>query len=118
MPYKDPKDPRRRLINQANYAANKDKIKARLAPQLVAHRENLRTVVREAKDVPCTDCGVRYPYYVMDFDHLGDKEHDIGRMVGEARKMSDVVAEIAKCEVVCSNCHRARTHARSQWPMV
>src|SRR6478735_456461 len=31
----------------------------------------METFVREAKSKPCTDCGNQYPYYVMDFDHIG-----------------------------------------------
>lgn len=74
---------------------------------------NLR-VIRAAKDVPCTDCGNRFPYYVMDFDHLdpSTKLADIGRGPRQW-SLAKLQAEIDKCEVVCSNCHRERTHQRT-----
>ncbi len=68
-------------------------------------------MVQEKKNRPCADCGERYPPYVMDFDHLGDKVAPVSYMVpvyGSER----ILAEIAKCEVVCSNCHRLRTYRR------
>lgn len=69
-------------------------------------------VIREAKDRPCTDCGVKYPYYCMDFDHIRDKEWNIGQ--DYTRIGIEVLKnEIKKCEVVCSNCHRKRTYERS-----
>jgi hypothetical protein len=47
----------------------------------------------------------------MDFDHVrGRKRFSISKMVG--RKRIDVLAEIAKCELVCIRCHRTRTHNR------
>lgn len=61
---------------------------------------------------PCADCGTRYPYYVMDFDHReGEvKQFDVARA---ARLGSNAaLKEIKKCDVVCSNCHRERTHKR------
>ena len=71
-----------------------------------------RQLVDDAKSVPCTDCGGRYPPHVMDLDHLADKQGEISRLmysVGTER----LIREIAKCEVVCANCHRIRTHDRS-----
>ncbi len=73
-----------------------------------------RTYTDQAKDVPCVDCGIKYPPHVMDFDHVrGVKVDDISRMVrvrvGERR----LQAEINKCDVVCANCHRERSHQRS-----
>ena len=71
----------------------------------------LRHLIRAAKARPCTDCGIEYPYYVMDFDHRGGKSFNIataGYKIGRKK----LLAEIAKCDVVCSNCHRERTHAR------
>lgn len=75
-----------------------------------------RELARRAKDVPCADCGQRYPYYVMDFDHVrGEKKFCIGVAVGtNIAGINQFLDEIAKCEVVCSNCHRTRTFVRSK----
>ena len=62
------------------------------------------------KAAPCTDCGVCYPPYVMDFDHLRDKRRLISRLRGVSTKL--LLSEVAKCELVCSNCHRIRTFKR------
>ena len=59
---------------------------------------------------PCADCGERDPV-VLEFDHLRDKTFDIGsKLIHKA--WPAVLAEIAKCEVVCANCHRRRTARR------
>jgi hypothetical protein len=69
-------------------------------------------LVRGAKSQPCSDCGESYPYYMMDFDHLPEfkKKFPLGRCVRYT--MQEIIEELAKCEVVCANCHRARTHSR------
>ena len=62
---------------------------------------------------PCADCGVIYPPYVMQFDHLGDvKDRDIAQMVNGALSEERIRAEMAKCEIVCANCHAERTYQR------
>lgn len=72
-----------------------------------------RALVREAKSKPCADCGKSYPYYVMDLDHVGDAQK-VTEVSGMLRfKLEDLQQEIAKCEAVCSNCHRERTYKRS-----
>lgn len=73
-----------------------------------------RAAVQEAKSRPCTDCGISYPYYVMQFDHLdaGTKEFNVSAGVTRASH-ERLLAEIAKCEVVCANCHAERTHQRA-----
>jgi hypothetical protein len=68
--------------------------------------------VNELKKEPCTDCGESYPPYVMDFDHLDDKTEGISSMTRRNRSWESILKEIAKCELVCSNCHRVRTHER------
>jgi hypothetical protein len=61
---------------------------------------------------PCVDCGINYPYYVMDFDHVrGQKHANVMELVSTLSKKR-IDQEIAKCEIVCSNCHRIRTHMR------
>ena len=74
-------------------------------------RRRLRELVRKAKDVPCMDCGIHYPFYVMEFDHVrGVKKFGISRAVSNPRADAEeaIREEIAKCDVVCSNCHRLR----------
>lgn len=63
------------------------------------------------KNRPCADCRKRYHPRLMDFDHrrAHTKRHTIGRMQGN---LSAMRREIAKCDLVCVMCHRARTHAR------
>lgn len=78
---------------------------------LLRFRQINRAIIREAKEVPCTDCGVEYPYYVMEFDHLGDKHFNVGQ-TGPTTGRERLIREIAKCEVVCANCHAARSHHR------
>lgn len=69
------------------------------------------------KDAPCTDCGIRYPPYVMQWDHTGDdKEFTIAKFWQYSK--SRVLAEIKKCELVCANCHAERTHSRAALPQL
>lgn len=59
------------------------------------------------------DCGVFYRHYAMDFDHVrGDKVDDLSGMVIRTFSFEAIDEEIRKCEIVCSNCHRARTYKR------
>jgi hypothetical protein len=61
---------------------------------------------------PCLDCGETDPV-VLEFDHIGEKTGNVSGMLG--RRWSTIEAEIAKCEVVCANCHRRRTAERGGW---
>lgn len=58
---------------------------------------------------PCQDCGEADPI-VLQFDHVrGTKVSDVSRMVSDCKPIEDIFAEIAKCDVVCGNCHKRRT---------
>lgn len=71
-----------------------------------------REYLRQVKSRPCADCGVQYPYYVMDFDHReGEKEFFEMNRVSYV-SMRAIKQEIEKCDVVCANCHRERTYQR------
>jgi hypothetical protein len=68
-----------------------------------------RAWLKEYKEsTPCADCGVSYPHYVMDLDHRWDEEKAF--TVGQATGLKKMKAEVAKCDLVCSNCHRIRTN--------
>lgn len=72
-------------------------------------RDANQAYVNRVKSVPCADCRRRYPPYVMDFDHVrGRKMFQIGGSLHLSLKR--IKAEVAKCDVVCANCHRERTH--------
>lgn len=71
-----------------------------------------REFVNKVKDVPCVDCGIAYPPCVMDFDHVtGTKQGNIANAM--SWHWDKLLEEIAKCDIVCSNCHRMRTYRRS-----
>jgi len=59
-----------------------------------------------------------YPHQVMQWDHrpgfekLGDLSADFW---GHTRE--EILAEIAKCDLVCANCHAIRTFSRSGWAL-
>ena len=60
---------------------------------------------------PCLDCGYFYRYFQMDFDHLEDKNFGIAKGVYK-KSLKTLKLEIAKCELVCGNCHKIRTYVR------
>jgi hypothetical protein len=89
----------------------KDPTKQRAAVEKVRQR-NLE-FVRKAKAKPCVDCGIQYPYYVMQFDHVrGKKQHGMTAFRNRLHSLATIEKEIAKCEVVCANCHAVRTWKR------
>ena len=66
------------------------------------------------KSKPCADCDNRYPFYCMDFDHVrGVKEFGIADSQWSWKSIAQLEVEIAKCELVCANCHRIRTYERT-----
>lgn len=78
-----------------------------------ARLDHIKSTIDALKAVPCADCATEYPAVCMDFDHISDYKHfDIGNARAQGYALDRVLNEIAKCEVVCSNCHRLRTAAR------
>lgn len=65
---------------------------------------------------PCTDCRRVFTPAVMQWDHLPGKEKlgDISTGL-RWRSRAEVLEEIAKCELVCANCHAMRTFERNGW---
>lgn len=65
---------------------------------------------------PCTDCGRSFPHQVLQWDHLpgyeklGDISEDFW-----GRTRAEILDEIAKCDLVCANCHMIRTFSRNGW---
>ena len=60
----------------------------------------------------CADCKESYPYWILEFDHIRDKDFTIGKQ-GREKDIETLKNEIAKCEIVCANCHKNRTFTRA-----
>lgn len=57
---------------------------------------------------PCVECGERDPV-VLQFDHLREKRNDIAYTSTAGFAWSTILVEIAKCQVLCANCHTRKT---------
>lgn len=67
---------------------------------------------------PCTDCERVFDPQVMQWDHLPqfEKTGDISAGFWGCME-EEILREIAKCELVCTNCHTIRTFRRNGWGM-
>lgn len=69
--------------------------------------------IRDLKsEASCADCGEDFPHYVMEFDHRDPSEKVAAVSTLVSSSWKKLYAEIDKCDVVCANCHRARTWGR------
>jgi hypothetical protein len=106
-----------RETSRAHYLRNRGSYKARAAANNVrikaANREKLREYLRGSC---CIDCGIG-DLVVLEFDHRPQehKRADVSTLVGTAFSWSTISKEIAKCDVVCANCHRKRTARYFSW---
>lgn len=57
------------------------------------------------------DCHGEFPHYVMHFDHRNPatKIKAVAAMIRNTITWEKLEAEIAKCDLVCANCHAVRT---------
>lgn len=67
-------------------------------------------ILKYLEDHPCVDCGEADPI-VLEFDHRGEKLFEIGGCINRGYGVDRIMAEIAKCDVRCANCHRRKTYA-------
>lgn len=77
----------------------------------ITRDRNHKLILEYLADHPCVDCGESDPV-VLDFDHVMGKDSGINPMINHG-SVNEILEEIKKCEVRCSNCHRKR-HARLQ----
>jgi hypothetical protein len=79
-----------------------------------AYGAKRRKLVADMKQAAgCADCGYDKHPEALQFDHVrGRKLFNIATHVTD--RWERLLAEIAKCEVVCANCHSVRTYRRSR----
>jgi len=67
------------------------------------------------KQHPCLVCG-ETDVEMLEFDHVHSKKFDISNGVGKGVSLTLLKKELAKCQVLCSNHHRKKTHTeRNTW---
>lgn len=97
-----------KILTRSHYRRNKRQYLEKNLQSFQKRRE----FVRQMKNKPCADCGITYPYYVMDFDHRENEIKEFGLNAVTQKAINALKREIAKCDVVCANCHRERTYQR------
>lgn len=99
--------------SKRHYQRNKSAYIARNSEK----KSKLRDFLHKYKEFHgCCDCGNRFPYYVLDFDHRDPNEKSYQpSKLSETGSWDKMLAEIAKCDVVCANCHRERTHQKNHY---
>lgn len=101
MPYKDKN---KQLESQRKfYQANKEKVKGWVSKR----KEKMKTFLRDIKvKLKCLECDETHPACIV-FHHRNPKEKDFGiaQAVSQGWGKEKILAEIAKCDIYCSNCH-------------
>lgn len=72
----------------------------------------VKAILARAKNGSCADCHRTYPSYVMDLDHRPGTDKLFNCSSTWGRSAVEMLDEIDKCDLVCSNCHRVRTWER------
>lgn len=116
MPFKDD-DTRKAYMKEysrKHYEDNIERYKSRAAASNKKLRIRNRDFIKEIKESnPCTDCGEFYPYYVMHYDHIYDKNGSVSDLSRASSSLDRIQKEIDNCELVCANCHAERTFSRA-----
>ena len=102
-----------RACNSRWHADHREHHNRQIAARNVRVKEEMRRRMAEyLRSKACADCG-EADLRVLEFDHLRDKTIEVSVLVARGHSWERILEEIAKCEVVCANCHRRRTHDRA-----
>ncbi len=105
-----------RAYQRAHHAKRSPCKKARkLELQLKRKRTIAQAVVDYLKEHPC-GCG-ESRIACLQFDHIvpEEKSGNVSDMVGTGKSLKTVMSEIAKCRVLCANCHAVHTAEQLGW---
>ena len=99
--------------NEDNAKKVKERTKVRNAR---TRDENRRYVYDYLRNSSCKEYGESNPA-ALDFHHRNPKKKvkEIPKMISSGYSLKSIRAEIAKCTILCSNCHRKRTAKEQGW---
>jgi hypothetical protein len=95
----------RRVKSKESYQRNKTSYQAR-APR---RRFESRNFLIKLKSGPCKDCGQKFHFCQMDFDHRNPAQKRLPISKMGLMGLDSIRKEVEKCDLVCVNCHRDRT---------
>jgi hypothetical protein len=100
-------------LNRAEYIVRNDHLLR------VRGKKWLRRLWEYLAEHPCVDCGECDPV-VLDCDHIDRtrKRSSVSFLARSGYPWNTVLVEIDKCQVRCANCHRRRTAAQFEWPIL
>jgi hypothetical protein len=75
----------------------------------VVRAERIVFISKYKTDRGCVDCGYKAHPAALGFDHIDPKTKRFGIAKGLTYSMKVLLAEIAKCEIRCANCHMIRS---------
>lgn len=91
------------------YHKNRDKQLREVFERKKRHADEIRKFLyMYLLEHSCVDCPETDPV-VMHFDHMGNKEFNIGNAVNRGVSLETLKKEIAKCVIRCANCHAKKT---------
>lgn len=110
MPYADTE--RQKAYCKRHYEGNKALYKARAKAHTIKTRAAIKAYMRKLKSVPCGVCKKTYHFACMDFAHKDRylKAINIGDAAALGWSLKKIIIEVAKCDVLCANCHRIKTY--------
>lgn len=92
------------------YSKNKELVKKRCSKNRNKHKKEiikyLGEILTKAKCELCNNSD----FYCLEFDHFKDKKNNISTLLSNKYTLNTIKKEIAKCRILCSNCHRKFTH--------
>ena len=102
--------------NRAYYSLNSVKCISQTNTRAAVRKGKLRKYIEDNMDLRCVKCGYdKLP--ALDFDHLdpATKEYNVSQLISSGCSLERLMNEIAKCRILCSNCHRLSTAKLQGW---
>ena len=80
-----------------------------------ARRAQMWKMVQDYKvRMGCRECGYNKHPKALQLDHLHSKVANVSDMIRSDYGLETIMKEIAKCQVLCANCHAIVTHERQR----